>query len=65
MRLRTPLCSLLLSTPQTMDLRTNMVLLVSFEKDVVELVDEDLLDHTLLLNDSFVSRLLMPGGDMF
>lgn len=64
MRLRTPLRSLLLSTPQTMDLRTNMVLLVSFEEDVVELVDEDLPDHTLLLNDSFVSRLLMPGGDM-
>jgi hypothetical protein len=48
-----------------MDLRTNMVLLVSFEEDAVELVDEDLPDHTLLLNGSFVSRLLMPGGDMF
>jgi len=48
-----------------MGLRTNMVLLVSFEEDVVELVDEDLPDHTPSLNDSSVSRLLMPGGDMF
>jgi hypothetical protein len=48
-----------------MDQRTNTVLPVSFVEDAVELVDEDLLDPILSPSGSFVSRLLMRGGDMF